>query len=611
MGTVFKKTFTKPIPPDAEIVTKSGEQFARHRNSKGKLVSSLLTTGKDGSPRMLVEASTYTAKYRDAGGIVREVKTGCKDETTARQFLARLERQKELIKAGTMTAEQATIGKHSSTPIRQHFELFAEHLAAKGTTRIHREDTLRYLTKIANDCGFSTLGDLKREKLERWLANATREGRSARSRNAYQTALITFANWCIATNRLTSNPFLGIDKANEKADRRRQRRALTEGELLKLLDVAQRRPLEDGKTVKQGRNRGKQIRELKPETIDRLELLGRERALIYKTMVLTGLRKNELATLEIGQLHLETDQPYLELEPANEKNREGSILPIRRDLAEEIGSWLAEKRKRGTSEIIAIKWGSPDCHRLSSSGEKVFNVPRDLRKILDRDLKAAGIPKRDERGRTIDVHALRHTFGTWLSKGGVAPRTAQAAMRHASLEMTMNVYTDPKLLDIAGALDALPALPIYGNQQQAEVKTGTDAGTARIDKHLQPNSLAPLLAPTTDFQGHFLSSTVNMATAEHSDRHFPKVLSVNEKEPLSTCDNGSEMGGTGFEPVNLLNVSQGDGGCNHHRNQGLTSMKNHACTNACTNLAEIAAELRENLSFAERVELARMLLQLG
>ena len=40
-------------------------------------------------------------------------------------------------------------------------------------------------------------------------------------------------------------------------------------------------------------------------------------------------------------------------------------------------------------------------------------------KILDRDLRLAGIAKRDDRGRTLDVHALRHTFGTLMSKGGV------------------------------------------------------------------------------------------------------------------------------------------------------------------------------------------------
>jgi hypothetical protein len=44
--------------------------------------------------------------------------------------------------------------------------------------------------------------------------------------------------------------------------------------------------------------------------------------------------------------------------------------------------------------------------------------------------------------RTLDVHALRHPFGTLLCKGGLMPRTAQTAMRHADIKMTMNVYTD-------------------------------------------------------------------------------------------------------------------------------------------------------------------------
>jgi hypothetical protein len=51
-------------------------------------------------------------------------------------------------------------------------------------------------------------------------------------------------------------------------------------------------------------------------------------------------------------------------------------------------------------------------------------------------------------------------FGTMLSKGGVAPRTAQAAIRHSEIKLTMDVYTDPKLLDVHGALDALPSLPL-------------------------------------------------------------------------------------------------------------------------------------------------------
>lgn len=56
----------------------------------------------------------------------------------------------------------------------------------------------------------------------------------------------------------------------------------------------------------------------------------------------------------------------------------------------------------------------------------------------------------------MDIHALRHTFGTHLSVASVHPRTAMAAMRHSRIELTMNFYTDPVLLDIAGAVEALP-----------------------------------------------------------------------------------------------------------------------------------------------------------
>ena len=56
-----------------------------------------------------------------------------------------------------------------------------------------------------------------------------------------------------------------------------------------------------------------------------------------------------------------------------------------------------------------------------------------------------------------------------LSKGGVPLRTAHAAMRHSKPDLTANVYTDPKLLDVIGALDALPSLPLDADDREAEV----------------------------------------------------------------------------------------------------------------------------------------------
>lgn len=127
----------------------------------------------------------------------------------------------------------------------------------------------------------------------------------------------------------------------------------------------------------------------------------------------------------------------------------------------------------------------------------VFAVPAGLVRILDRDLKAAKIPKRDERGRTVDVHAMRTTFGTLLSKAGVFPRTVQAAMRHSAIGLTMGVYTDPKLLDVAGAVELLPALSHTGANPANEAATRA-TGTDGILPSEGVRKFAPGFAPNTD-----------------------------------------------------------------------------------------------------------------
>src|SRR5262249_49332220 len=160
--------------------------------------------------------------------------------------------------------------------------------------------------------------DLAGEPFETWLLKNARK--SARTRNAYRESLVSFSNWCVATNRLLANPFSKIAKANQRTDRRRQRRAMTEDELTRLLAVARERRLKDAMTVRQGKRKGELYANLRDETRDYLDRLGLERALIYKTMVLTGLRKGELASLTVGQLFLDSEIPYVQLDAADEKN---------------------------------------------------------------------------------------------------------------------------------------------------------------------------------------------------------------------------------------------------------------------------------------------------
>jgi len=299
-----------------------------------------------------------------------------------------------------------------------------------------------------------------------------------------------------------------------------------------LLDVARRRPLLDRMTVRRGKRKGEPIAKLRPGTRAKLERLGRERALIYKTLVLTGLRKGELASLTVAQLDLDANPPYLLLDAADEKSRAGAEIPLRSDVAEDLAEWLNDKLEALQSE--ARGRNEPIPARLPAD-TPLFDVPTGLVRILNRDLKLAGIPKRDERGRSVDVHALRHTFGSHLSKAGVAPRTAQAAMRHSSIDLTMNVYTDPRLLDVAGALETLPRLPLDGADRSREQATGT-AGAE--------SPLAPMLAPKSDKPGKSRSTTGKGATGAPTTAADATLdasaCEVIRNNPLTTAVNGSD-----------------------------------------------------------------------
>ena len=501
MASVFKKTATKPLPVNAEIITRKGKRLARWKDGRGKNRTAAVTTGRDGTDRIVIQAATYTAKYRDGQRIIREVATGCRTKDGAMSVLRELTGRAEKVKAKILTPDEDRIGDHQATPLDTHFAAYIDHQTAKDVHSARIDNTRSRLRRVAADCGFARLADLSASGVERWLLDRQREGMSAGARNGYREAWIGFANWCVKTSRLLTNPLSDVPKADARADCRRKRRALTEDELTRLLDAARRRPLQDAMTIRRGPNKGKAIAKVNEGRRIELEWLGRERALIYKTYLLTGLRMSELASLTVGQLELDGPLPFAVLDAADDKSRRGADIPLRPDLATELRQWLDARLANRQSDARATGTEIPD--ELPPE-LPIFNVPASLCRILDRDLKFAGIPKKDDRGRTVDVHALRHTFGTHLSKAGVAPRVAQAAMRHSSIDLTMNVYTDPRLLDVHGALDSLPTLSLDGTPDatQGEAKaTGTDNAGAR--------QFAPAFAPKSDNWCKPLSIVVN------------------------------------------------------------------------------------------------------
>ncbi|EMB16045.1 site-specific recombinase, phage integrase family protein, partial [Rhodopirellula europaea 6C] len=398
----------------------------------------------------------------------------------------------ELVRARILSPEQDKISEHQKTTVSEHIGAYIDYQQSRGRNRDHVNTYESRLLRSAQECGFRWLSDLNADRLERWLSSLTElpkdadensEPRlvSASVYNGFVEAWVAFGNWMIGKRvngrrsnmngekRMLTNPFDGMGKRDKNQDRRRIARALTEDELHRLFAAAKTRPVIAAETVRRGPNKGKRMIKLSDSRRRELEKLGEERALIYKTAVLTGLRKSELRSLVVSDLSF-GDVPFVKLQHKNEKNRQGSTLALRADLAAELQRWTKGKER----------------------SDKVFRVPSSFLEILDRDMEAAGIPKVDEDGRVAHLHALRHSFGTHLSKAGVSPRVTQAAMRHSNINLTMGTYTDARLLDTAAAVEALPSFD-------------GDAGV-QSNRKQRPNCDAPHDAPTTGLRRHLESS---------------------------------------------------------------------------------------------------------
>ena len=440
MATIYKKKYPIPQPAGAEIITRRGKKLARWLNGKKQVrTAEVLDDG-----RVMFVADCWYVRYRDSNGRYKRESTGCRERQAAEKVLADIQGNVEKVRAGVMSRQELAASNGLEAPIGKHVKSYLSHLAVKiirgrRVSPRHVKYVGEKLDRVINECRFTTLKDLDRKALQRWMTKLSHTKLSSRTINMHRAAIIAFCNWCVAEGRLLVNPLAGLPKVPE-SEPARKRRPLTEDEIGRLLTAAQERPLQDALTIRRGENKDKLLANVKPAERQRLERIGLERALVYKFMMLTGLRRGETASLTVSAVCLDTGNPYVCIESKHAKSGRAAILPLRADLADDLRKHIAH---------MAGKI-SPDT--------PLFNIGRNLLRSFNLDLAAAGIAKRDAQGRTVDVHSLRHTFATLLARNGVSPAVAQKLMRHSDIRLTMNTYTQLDLADTAGAVAALPEI---------------------------------------------------------------------------------------------------------------------------------------------------------
>jgi len=377
------------------------------------------------------KSAKYFIKYKDETGRWRR-EAAYTDRAASEQLLS--QRERDVARRMTGLLDQYADSRKKS--LLQHLVDFEKHLRARGNTTDYVQQTRNRLHHCFAGMKARHFDELKADTAEQFLLKLVEEkGVSPKTRNDYLACVQEFARWAVQSKRWSVDPFSSITRLRQDTRAKAPRRALTEGELLRLIHATENRSWQEY---------ARTHRKVTEGTLERLHRVGRDRAILYQFAALTGLRRNEIKTLRWRNLSLHTSPSTVTVEGRYAKSRRTAEVPLQNELAEQLRRWRLALTKEQRRDL------RPD--------DRVFHVPRHLVDQLRKDLKFAKIPHVSANGERVDFHSLRHTTATLLTRAGVSPRLAQAVLRHSDLSMTMKTYTHLEIMDQVKAVELLPRL---------------------------------------------------------------------------------------------------------------------------------------------------------
>jgi integrase len=374
----------------------------------------------------------YLASFRDAEGkrVTRSTKTP--DHKAGVRIANEWEAQARLRQEGVIDLSQDRYSTEGRRPIAEHVADYLNACEHSGQAAKNIAEKRRHLERLIKETGATRLSDVRTDTLVANMAGMTvravvgrdeqgqliRESKpaSARSKNFRRQAWMAFFNWLVKVQRIERNPLAFTPKLDERNDRRRVRRSLTDDELVRLIQIARQRDeeLNANPSYPHGRS---------------------SRAAFYLAAALAGLRRGDLERLRWRDVDFEGGTITIR----DGKAKRTDSIPLHPQLAE---------------EFLSIRPTSVVPNALAT--RRVFEAPPTSR-TCRLDFERAGIGP-DAEGREADLHALRTTLGTRLARAGVTPQVAQRLMRHADYKTTLAHYTVLGLIDTRAAVEAIPAI---------------------------------------------------------------------------------------------------------------------------------------------------------
>ncbi len=165
------------------------------------------------------------------------------------------------------------------------------------------------------------------------------------------------------------------------------------------------------------------------------------------------MRWNEARLATWGDVDL--DQALIVVRPENAKSGRERVIPLRQGLVERI-----HQLRRLHEDDLGLPCGAGDRVFLSPDAAPWKRPTTNAMRIFTRVLKAAGIPKIDQQGQRVDIHALRHAAASRMARAGVPLVHAQRILGHSSPVLTARIYTHASAEDLRASVERLPAVGV-------------------------------------------------------------------------------------------------------------------------------------------------------
>ncbi len=366
----------------------------------------------------------------------RQRKTLSTDRRTAERIRSEIIHKRDMALAGlgSETGQGRTLAEIA--------ELYLEDLKPL-VSEAHFKNVNPQLRKIVAQLGAVRVRDLKTMHVVRIRNEATNAGAANRTSNLLVQRLQAMLRWADENQLIARNPIGAVKPLPyTRAEYRHKRRAMTEDEIARFLGVSEEHDERCGIVTKHCRV---------PQTA------------MWMAFLEAGTRWNELRLATWGDLDLPNG--ILILRAENTKSKRQREAPLRQELMDRL-IWL-----RALHESVLKRLPNVDDRIfLSPAGCPWPRESTNARRLLDRLLNQAGIPKVNHAGEKLDIHALRTTCASRMLRSRVPLTIVQRLMGHSSPTLTAQAYTDMHVEDIRSAVESMPGLGQAGEAKAKEAR---------------------------------------------------------------------------------------------------------------------------------------------